>query len=107
MSYDLYLFKPEPGVDPLVTAIRLLDEEEQAGEINPGMPDANFEQRKQYLATLLMQQNPALSIFAFGFGQIAAMTGISEAEAQARYRHLELNGPDNGNGIQITLFDTT
>ena len=107
MSYDLYLFKPESGVDPLATAIALLDQEEQAGEINPGQPHPDFEHRKQQLATMLMQHNPALSIFRFGFGHIAAIEGSSEAEARIRYRHLELNGLDNGNGIQITLFDTT
>jgi hypothetical protein len=30
---------------------------------------------------------------------------LREDEARVRYRHVELNGPENGNGIQITLYD--
>ena len=33
------------------------------------------------------------------------MYSISDQEPRERYRHIELNGRDDGNGIQITLFD--
>jgi hypothetical protein len=35
------------------------------------------------------------------------MEGITEDEARVRFRHIELNGADDGNGIQITLSDDT
>jgi hypothetical protein len=59
------------------------------------------------LAASLVQRNPKLEPFPFGYPTIAAKYGITEAEARIRYRHIELNGPDDGNGIQITLYDDT
>ncbi len=107
MSYDLYLFTPEAGVDPSSTAIQLMEQEEETGEINSGEPHPEYEQRKQTLVEALLETNPNLETFTFGFSEIAASQGISETEARKRFRHIELNGPEDNNGIQITLFDTT
>jgi hypothetical protein len=103
MSYDFRLFLPQPGVDPLVTAQEEPDEETE--EINPGPPVPAKEARKQSIAAALMKANPALTVFQFGFDEIARFQGITVEEARVRFRHVELNGPDDGNGIQITLFD--
>jgi hypothetical protein len=103
MSYDLHLFKPETGVDPLETVERLFAED--ADEINPGLPQPEKESRKRALADALIKLNPELEVFTFGFKEIAESEGISEAEARSKFRHLELNGPEGGNGIQITLYD--
>jgi hypothetical protein len=103
MSYDFRLFLPQPGVDPLVTAQVAPDDE--AEEINPGPPIPAKESRKQAIAAALIKVNPALTAFAFGFNEIAKSEGISVERAKERFRHIELNGPENGNGIQITLFD--
>lgn len=103
MSYDLYQFKPEAGVDPFETVERLFFEESE--EINPGPPRSEKEKRKRALADALIKLNPRFEIFPFGFSEIAEMEGIPEAEARVKYRHLELNGAEDGNGIQITLYD--
>jgi hypothetical protein len=103
MSYDLYLFKPRVGIDPLETIEELFSEE--SDEINPGLPNLEKESRKRSIANALINLNPQLEIFPFGFRELAEMEGISEDEAKIKFRHLELNGADDGNGIQITLYD--
>ena len=103
MSYDIYLFQPVPGEDPVETARARL--EVDTDEINPGPPQADAEKRKQQLVRALMAENPALEPFSFGYAEIASHEGISEDEARIRYRHVELNGSEKGNGIQITLYD--
>lgn len=103
MSYDLYLFKPKAGIDPLETFDELFSEE--SDEINPGLPSPEKESRKRSIADALINLNPQLEIFSFGFRELAEMDGISEDKAKIKYRHLELNGADDGNGIQITLYD--
>lgn len=107
MSYDLHLFKPESGVEPVETIERLFEDDEESEEINIGSPVPEKEQRKRALAQVLINLNPKLEIFEFGFNELAEMDGITENEAREKYRHLELNGAEDGNGIQITLLDDT
>ena len=107
MSYDLHLFRPEAGVDPLETIEQLLDENEESDEINPGLPVPEKEERKRALAQALINLNPQLEIFKFGFKELSEMEGITEDEARVKFRHIELNGAEDGNGIQITLSDDT
>ena len=107
MSYDLHLFRPESGVEPLETVERLLDADEETDEINPGLPVPEKEESKRALAQALINLNPQLEIFEFGFKEIAEMEGITQDEAHIKFRHLELNGAEDGNGIQITLSDDT
>lgn len=78
---------------------------EESDEINPGLPTLEKESRKRSIAEALINLNPQLEIFPFGFRELAEMEGISEDEAKIKFRHLELNGADDGNGIQITLYD--
>ncbi len=103
MSYDFRLFLPQPGVDPLVTAQTESDEE--SDEINPGPPIPAKEVRKRAIAGALMKADPALDVFQFGFEKIAKSQKITVDEAKLQFRHMELNGPEGGPGIQITLFD--
>jgi hypothetical protein len=105
MSYDFHLFLPKPGVDPRVVAQAGAAEAEDVEEINPGPPDPVKETRKRTVAAALVKHDPALKVFHFGFEEIAKAEAISVEEAKLRYRHLELNGPESGPGIQITLFD--
>jgi hypothetical protein len=44
-------------------------------------------------------------VFKLQYKKIAAFEKITIGEARKRYRYVELNGPDRGNGIQITLYD--
>src|SRR5438876_211965 len=99
MSYDFRLFMPTPDEDPLVTARR------DSEEFSATPRDPKKEALKRRVADALIASNPRLTIFDFGYGEIAKIENISVEEARIRYRHLELNGPDDGSGIQITLFD--
>lgn len=105
MSYDLHLVPSRPGTDALNAARALLAQDEK--EINPGLPVPDKEAKKQRLATALIEANPQLAVFEFGYAAIAAQKGLTEEDARMRYRHLELNGPEDGNGIQVTLYDDT
>jgi hypothetical protein len=105
MSYDFHLFKPVEGAETLETARVTLETETE--ELNPGLPDARKEQQKRQNAALLQMVNHTLEIFSFDYAEIARASGSSETDARTRFRHLELNGPKDGNGIQITLADDT
>jgi hypothetical protein len=120
VSYDLYLFQPEPGVDPRVTAERQFladedfdedsaEEDEELGYVswlNPGEPNPEYEQRKQKMAMLLTEFDSDLTIFPFNFEELASQHNISEEEARKRFRHVALEGPEDL-GIQISLEDVT
>jgi hypothetical protein len=103
MSYDFTLFLRQPGVEPLLTAQAKQDEESE--EINPGLPVAAKEARKRSIAAALKQADPALEVFPFDFEEIARFQNITVEEAKIHFRHMELNGPEGGPGIQITLSD--
>jgi hypothetical protein len=105
MSYDLHLFRPVAGVELLETARASLETESE--ELNVGPPVPEKEQQKRQNAALLQIVNPDLEIYPFDYAGIARTSGCSEAEARVRYRHLELNGAEDGNGIQVTLWDDT
>jgi lipase chaperone LimK len=58
------------------------------------------------VADALIASNPELKVFQFDYAAVAKSQKISEEQARIKFRHLELNGPEeNCNGIQITLFD--
>jgi len=99
MSYDFRLFRPKAGEDPLVTA------RQDSGDFPDSPPDKQKEAQKRQVAEALIAHNPNLEVFQFGYDEIAELEKISPSEARLKYRHLELNGPEDGNGIQITLFD--
>jgi hypothetical protein len=103
VSYDFSLFLPQPGVDPLVTAQRLADAEWD--DANPGPPLPAKEARKRAIADALTEVDPSLNVVQFGFEEIAKLQNISLENARTRFRHLELDGPEHGPGIQIALFD--
>jgi len=103
VSYDLYLVRaPEGATQDDVAAIALAGAE---GELPAGPPPPEAKARQRSVVDALRARNPALEPFAFDYSEIARLQGISESEARQRYRHVELNGPEDGNGIQITLQD--
>ena len=106
MSYDLHLFKPRQDESLETTAVATL-EDGASDVINPGPLRPESEAAKQRLAAALMAENPDLHIYPFDFAAIARSESTSEAEARVRHRHLELNGPEDGPGIQVTLLDQT
>ena len=102
MSYDFLCFRPRSGEDPLTTAHAIEQEEE---DIQARGPDELTEARKRALADALIAKNPALTPFALEYDQIAEFRGITVEEAKRKYTYIELDGPDDGPGIQITLYD--
>lgn len=105
MSYDLLLFRPEPGVDPLDTVKRVLLADEE--EINPGPVLPETEERKSALIAILRDVNRGLMESGRDHEAIAHSRGIPIEEARRQYRHRMLDAGPNGNGIQIMLFDDT
>lgn len=103
MSYDLYMLECKDGENLNDAVIRFTSEQEE--ELNPGFLDNVKEQRKQNLASKIIERNPGLEIFSFDYQQIASIHGMSAEEARIKYRHIEINGPEDSNGIQIELYD--
>lgn len=103
MSYDLLLVRPRHGVSTETVAQSFLEDE--GADPNPGPIDPSAESRKQELVRALRAVNSAFEPFEFDHAEIARMQGTSEDDARRMWRHVELNGPDDGNGIQITLHD--
>jgi hypothetical protein len=98
MSYDFRLFAPKTGEDPLITV-------KTDSGLPTTPPDLQNEARKRRIADSLIAHNPQLHLFQIDYHAVAKSQKISVEMARLKFRHLELNGPDNGNGIQITLFD--
>ncbi len=97
MSYEFYLANPDDK--------KAKDEADDA-PFNRGPIDASAEARKRALADALIELNPELEVFRFNHDALAKSLGMTVGEVKHRYRHLELNGPEDGNGIQITLYHT-
>src|SRR5438445_2635711 len=100
MSYDFRLFKQRAGEDALVTA------RADSDGFPTTPPDPQKEALKRRVADALIARNAQLRVFQFDYDAVAKSQKISVEEARLKFRHLELNGPEEGcNGIQITLFD--
>ena len=104
MSYDLHLVRA--GMTAIDAAELVLGDVDPDNP-NPGAFSPAAEARKAHLTQALRSVNPALEPFAFDYAEIARFLNISEEDARLKWRHIELNGPDGGNGIQITLHDET
>ena len=100
MSYDLRLCLAQSGRSP--EEIASSDEADFA--ISDPIPE--LEERKQRVATALLQSNPELTQFNLDFEELARIDQITLAEAKSKYRHIELNTPEGSGGIQITIYDT-
>lgn len=102
MSYDLHIASRE-SIENELAAVDEYDPEAEV--LNPGRPVAEIEAKKRELADRIRSANPQLQPFEFDFREVAEFLGSSEEEARLRYRHIELNGADDGNGIQVTIYD--
>jgi hypothetical protein len=100
MSYDLCLFKDQPGVDPRDVAENFLDSDEES----EGPADPHFETLREKLAAALLAAGP-LERLEYDYAEIADEDGITLEEAKERYRHIELDAPEGGSGVQITIYD--
>ena len=100
MSYDFALFVIDG--DPTKEYFRF----SEAGSVddpNPGPVLPRCEVLKRKLADSLRIRQPLLNEFVFGHDGLARSHRIDQAEAQRRWRHIELNLESVG--LQITLFD--
>lgn len=102
MRYDLHLLaarEANPAVASAVLALRL------AGDDDPGPLDPETERWKRALAMALQELDPRLELLEADPAVVARLSGISEEEARRRNRDLELAGPEDGFGLQVTLAD--
>ena len=105
MSYDILLIPLPAGVDP-EKYLEQRDDAAEGGESGP--PSSEAEARKRALAERLKaSSSAALEEFVFDHKEIAAHLNVSEAEARNQWRHIELNSPDGGAGVQIELEDNS
>jgi hypothetical protein len=102
MSYDIALFQPNPEESIEEGIARSFPASE---EVNPRAPTPEREALKKHLAAKLIEKHPELELFEFDYKEIAHTLGTSEEEAKLRWRHIELNSPEDGDGIQITIHD--
>lgn len=85
MSYDLDLFRTPPGADPLTYARQAYERGE-----DPSVPPAyGWRERMHALSAALAAADPTLAAESYGTGE---------------EEHVELNGPEDGSGLQILLF---
>lgn len=99
LTYDFRLFQQRPGEEPNVTA------QVNNSSFPATPPDPQKEARKRRIADALIAFNPQFQVRQFSYDQIAQFERLSVDAAKSKYRHLELNGPEGGNGIQIVLRD--
>jgi hypothetical protein len=105
VSFDLYLLPASAvGLDP-ERARAFLDREERNWAAIPDTVDPACEHRKRQLADLLLGMKPSFQAFHFDFDAIAAFEKISADEARRKYRHIEMNGPDDTAEAQFLVFD--
>ena len=106
MSYVIDLVRLPPGPDP-EAAYRKQARETEAAVVksggDPGPVDPKKEEAKQQLARALVTRHPSLRVFKPDFAELARWHHVDVAEAQRRFRHIELN--EERYSIQITLFD--
>jgi hypothetical protein len=99
MSYDLYSIAARPDEDPAEVYEALGEAEE--GEAAEWTDDQVA--RAEKLAASLQALNPRLERFVFDYPKVAKTLGVTEDEARAQWRHIELNTPDGDNPIQVTI----
>lgn len=100
MSYDFALFVIDG--DPAEEYLRF-SESGSVDDPNPGPVLPRCEVAKRKLADSLRIRQPLLEEFVFEHDGLAKSHRIDQAEAQRRWRHIELNLESIG--LQITLFD--
>jgi hypothetical protein len=99
VSYDLYAIPVLPAEDPADAFDVLMAAEEDEATTWTDDQIARAEQ----LAARLQALNPRLERFVFDYPEIAKTLGVTEAEARAQRRHIELNTPDGDNPIQVAI----
>jgi hypothetical protein len=106
MSYTLYLVHVLPGAsdEEIERAAKAVNDAEIARPSGP--PDPEAERRKRALAEALLAEFPELDGGEPDYAEIARASDITEDEARRQVTWWQLAGPENGAGIEITLYDS-
>ena len=105
MSYTLVLVRAPAGAsDDEVEKIALATTAAEATR-PPAPADREKERQKQALMAALVAGCPELEGAAPDYAALARAEKISEEEARHRFHWCTVSGPDEGAGIQITLYD--
>jgi hypothetical protein len=106
MGYSLLLVRVPPGTSDNDVGKLALAANEAERMRPPGPPDPGAERRKRALVEALLAECPELQGGEVDYASIARAFNISEDEARQRYRWWHLVGPDEGAGIEITVYDS-
>jgi len=105
MSYDFWLFPAGPSVEDYLATANRTHGGSPKQEMDTRILIQKVEARKRTLADVVMRLNPLMTALRFQYDKIAEMQKITIEGARRAFRHIELDGPDDGKGIQIMLFD--
>ena len=105
MTYSLLLFQVPPGTtddDVEKIAARTMAAEDAR---RSSAPDPDKDHRKGLLVDALLNACPELKGGPPDYADLARAENISEAEARRRFHWWTVAGPEEGAGIEITLYD--
>ena len=105
MSYELLLLRVPPGAsEEDVERIARSTTEAEDGRA-PGPRDAEIERRKRALVDALVAECSELEGAEPDYEALARAENISEEQARDRFRWWTVSTPDEGAGIEITIYD--
>lgn len=105
MSYTLLLLRVPPGAsEDDVEKIAISTEETERTRV-PGPRDRETDRRKRALVDALLAECRELSGGEPDYTQLARGENITEEQARQRFDWWTVTGPEEGAGIEITLYD--
>ena len=105
MSYELLLLRVPPGAseDDVGRIARSMTEAEDSRAVAPRDPEIG--RRKRALVDALVEECPELEGGEPDYEALARAESISEEQARDRFRWWTVSTPEEGAGIEITLYD--
>ena len=101
MSYELLVFKPAMGTDPLEQGkLKLLQSVAEIGRPMPGS-DAF----KAQMQSVILSIQPEYEVLETDFETIAEEEDISVSKAREKYRDVEISPAGDGLGPHVTIQD--
>ena len=105
MSYTLLLLRVPPGAsEDDVEKIAISMEETERTRV-PGPRDPETDRRKRALVDALLAECRELSGGEPDYAELARAENITEEQARQRFDWWTVTGPEEGAGIEITLYD--
>ena len=105
MSYSLLLLRVPPGAseDEVEEIARAITEADPVD--SPGPRDPEIDRRKRAMVDMLVAECPELEGGEPDYAELARGENISDQQARQRFRWWTVSGPEDGSGIEITLYD--